>query len=190
MKSKGFVTTIDHRRIIILCAFLFNSFTNSSLFTFRSSLLHAQLKEGLASYYSRRATGGRTASGERLHHDSMTCAHRTFPFGTLLRVTNIDNGKSVIVRVNDRGPYVRNRIIDLSWKAAKEIGILAKGVAHVTVEEAYSITIPLLAPAMRFELPRVEGMNVELPDTLRAIWQEDELIVHPKKKNKNRKNKG
>lgn len=187
MKSKEFVTTIDHRRIIILCVFLFSSIANSSLFSFQSSLLHAQLKEGMASYYSRKATGGRTASGERLHHDSMTCAHRTLPFGTLLRVTNMNNGKSVIVRVNDRGPYVRNRIIDLSWKAAKEIGMLAKGVASVTVEEAYRITIPLQAPVMRYELPRVETMNVELPDTLRAIWQEDELIVHPKKKNRIKK---
>lgn len=187
MKSKEFDIAIDYRRIIILCVLLFSSITNSSLFTFRSSLLHAQLKQGIASYYALNATGGRTANGERLHHDSMTCAHRTLPFGTLLRVTNIDNGKSVIVRVNDRGPYVRNRIIDLSWSAAKEIGMLARGVALVTVEEAYRITIPLKAPAMRFDLPRVEAMNIELPDTLRAIWQEDELIVHPKKKNKNRK---
>lgn len=64
----------------------------------------AQTQRGKASYYSKRATGARTSSGERLHHDSLTCAHRTYPFGTLLRVTNENNGKEVIVRVTDRGP--------------------------------------------------------------------------------------
>ena len=73
----------------------------------------AQTQRGKASYYSKRATGARTSSGERLHHDSLTCAHRTYPFGTLLRVTNENNGKEVIVRVTDRGPRGRGRIIDL-----------------------------------------------------------------------------
>lgn len=67
----------------------------------------AQAQRGKASYYSKRATGARTSSGERLHHDSLTCAHRTYPFGTLLRVTNENNGKEVIVRVTDRGPHGR-----------------------------------------------------------------------------------
>ena len=76
--------------------------------------LCAQSQSGKATFYAKRATGARTANGERLHHDSMTCAHRTFPFGTLLQVMNPKNGKSVVVRVNDRGPFVRGRIIDLS----------------------------------------------------------------------------
>ena len=66
---------------------------------------------------SKRATGARTASGQRLHHDSMTCAHRYYPFGTHLKVTNLRNNKSVIVKVIDRGPFGRGRIIDLSWAA-------------------------------------------------------------------------
>ena len=160
---------------------------HSSLFTIHSSFLHAQVQTGLASFYSKKATGSRTANGERLHHDSMTCAHRVLPFGTLLKVTNMENGRSVIVRVNDRGPYVRRRIIDLSWGAANEIGMLAQGIARVTVEEAYRITIPFKAPPVKIELPKIEVMSVELPDTLRTIWQEDELIVHPKKK-KRKKN--
>ena len=73
----------------------------------------AQVQHGKASFYSKRATGARTSSGERLHHDSLTCAHRTYPFGTILRVTNERNGKSVLVRVTDRGPHRRGRIIDL-----------------------------------------------------------------------------
>lgn len=95
----------------------------------------AQKKQhGKASYYSTRATGARTASGQRLHHDSLTCAHRYYPFGTHLKVTNLRNNKSVIVKVIDRGPFGKGRIIDLSWAAAKEIGMIAQGVASVKVE--------------------------------------------------------
>lgn len=97
-------------------------------------MLHAQQK-GKASYYSKKATGAKTSSGERLHHDSLTCAHRTYPFGTLLKVTNMKNGKSVVVKVTDRGPYGHGRIIDLSWRAAKELGMLQQGVAVVRVEK-------------------------------------------------------
>ena len=66
-----------------------------------------QIQVGKASYYSKRATGRMTASGDRLHHDSLTCAHRSYPFGTLLQVTNPSNGRMIVVRVNDRGPFVR-----------------------------------------------------------------------------------
>ena len=98
--------------------------------------LHAQ-QRGLATYYAKRVHGAKTASGERLNNNDLICAHRTHPYGTLLRVKNVENGKEVVVRVIDRGPYAKNRIIDLSWQAAKELGILNKGVANViiTVEE-------------------------------------------------------
>ena len=87
-------------------------------------MLRAQdVERGKATYYSKSITGALTSSGERLHHDSLTCAHRTYPFGTMLKVTNLKNGKSVVVRVTDRGPFARGRIIDLSWRVAKEIGI-------------------------------------------------------------------
>lgn len=95
----------------------------------------AQVQRGKATYYSKRATGARTANGERLHHDSLTCAHRTHPFGTLLKVTNPANGKSVVVRVTDRGPYARNCVIDLSYSAAAKIGMLSKGIATVMIEK-------------------------------------------------------
>jgi rare lipoprotein A len=91
-------------------------------------------QRGKATYYSKRATGARTSSGERLHHDSLTCAHRSYPFGSILKVTNPENDKEVLVRVTDRGPYARGKIIDLSWRAANELGIIAKGVATVVVE--------------------------------------------------------
>lgn len=104
--------------------------------------LHAQTQKGKASFYSKRATGSRTSSGERLHHDSLTCAHRTYPFGTLLKVTNERNGKWVVVRVTDRGPHSRGRIIDLSHAAAKRIGIINQGVATVKVERYHDSNIP------------------------------------------------
>lgn len=92
-------------------------------------------QRGKATYYSKRATGARTSDGSRLHHDSLTCAHRTYPFGTMLKVTNIKNGKSVIVKVTDRGPFRRGLAIDLSYRAAHEIGILSQGVAMVEIEK-------------------------------------------------------
>lgn len=101
---------------------------------------HAQQK-GKATFYSKRATGARTASGERLHHDSLTCAHRTYPFGTLLKVTNLNNGNTVVVRVTDRGPFAKGRIIDLSYAAAKQLDMLLAGVATVTVER-YNRGVP------------------------------------------------
>lgn len=106
------------------------------------ALVCAQTQTGKASFYSKRATGSRTSSGERLHHDSLTCAHRTYPFGTLLRVTNERNGKSVVVRVTDRGPHGRGRIIDLSYRAASDLGIVAQGVAVVRVERVNTSRVP------------------------------------------------
>ena len=104
--------------------------------------LSAQTQRGKASFYSKRATGSRTSSGERLHHDSLTCAHRTYPFGTRLKVTNERNGKWVVVRVTDRGPHSRGRIIDLSHAAADKLGIINQGVAMVKVERYYDSNIP------------------------------------------------
>lgn len=94
----------------------------------------AQKQHGKASFYSKKATGSRSASGQKIHHDSLTCAHKFYPFGTRLKVTNLSNDKSVIVKVIDRGPFGKGRIIDLSWAAAKEIGMIAQGVARVKVE--------------------------------------------------------
>ena len=89
---------------------------------------------GVASYYGPGFHGRRTANGETFNMHAMTAAHRTLPFGTLIKVTNLSNGKSTIVRVNDRGPYVGNRVIDLSVAAAKEIGSTHSGVAQVSLE--------------------------------------------------------
>ena len=87
--------------------------------------------DGRASYYHNSLHGRKMANGQRYNRDSMTCAHRSLPFGTRLRVTNPMNGQQVIVKVTDRGPYVRGRIIDLSYAAASRLGTLRSGVAMV-----------------------------------------------------------
>jgi rare lipoprotein A len=86
---------------------------------------------GIASFYRH---DSRTASGERFDARELTAAHRTLPFGTRLRVTSVKTGKSVTVRVNDRGPYVPGRIVDLSYSAADSIGMVGRGVTKVKVE--------------------------------------------------------
>ena len=89
---------------------------------------------GLASFYAAKFNNKRTASGEKFNNNAMTAAHKSLPFGTKLKVTNLRNGLSVLVRVNDRGPYVKGRIIDLSKAAAKKIGIGRTGTARVKLE--------------------------------------------------------
>ena len=132
-----------------------------------------QIQSGKATFYGLKATGRMTANGERLHHDSMTCAHRTYPFGTLLQVTNTQNEKKVVVRVTDRGPFAPGRIIDLSWGAARELGILRQGVCPVTVEPVFPIRIPLRAN-YQYEPPRISTeepvLGVSL-DSLISSWQ-------------------
>ena len=91
-------------------------------------------EEGTASFYAKSLEGNRTASGEPYRSGGLTAAHRTLRFGTKVRVTNLDNGKSVTVRVNDRGPHVKGRIIDLSYRAAKKIGMVEKGSVKVRLE--------------------------------------------------------
>ncbi len=105
-----------------------------SLHTQEPPGLQAEVDTVLASYYSKRFHGRKTASGERFDRFALTCAHRTLPFGTILKVTNPSTQKSVIVRVNDRGPFKKNRKLDLSYAAAREIGMLRKGVMRVTME--------------------------------------------------------
>ncbi|WP_041702085.1 septal ring lytic transglycosylase RlpA family protein [Prosthecochloris aestuarii] len=90
--------------------------------------------EGKASYYADRFHGRLTANGERFNMHEMTAAHKSLPFGSMVRVTNLTNGKKVVVRINDRGPYIKGRIIDLSKGAAKEIGLIKKGVSKVKLE--------------------------------------------------------
>ncbi len=100
----------------------------------RGPLVEAHLGSGVASYYGARFAGRPTASGETFNPREMTAAHKTLPFGSRVRVTNPRNGNSVIVRINDRGPFVRGRVIDLSRAAAEELGMIRSGHASVELE--------------------------------------------------------
>lgn len=90
--------------------------------------------EGTASFYGQWHHGRLTASGDVFDMNKLTAAHRTLPFGTRVRVTNLDNGRQVDVRINDRGPYSKRRILDLSRAAAKELRMIEAGVARVRIE--------------------------------------------------------
>ena len=97
--------------------------------------LSAYEEEGLASWYGGKFQGRQTANGEIFDTNKFTAAHKTLAFGTVVKVTNLENGKSTVVRINDRGPFIPGRIIDLSRAAAAAIGMAGKGVAKVRVEE-------------------------------------------------------
>jgi len=89
---------------------------------------------GTASWYGPGLHGGRTASGERFDRNQLTAAHPSLPLGTRARVTNLENGRSVVVRINDRGPTARGRVLDVSCAAARELGMLRRGTARVRIE--------------------------------------------------------
>lgn len=97
-------------------------------------LAWAQQDKGFATFYANRFEGKKTASGEVYLHQNHTCAHRSFAFGTQLKVTRIDNGKSTLVVVNDRGPHVKRNLIDLSQAAAKDLEMIQEGRVEVRIE--------------------------------------------------------
>jgi rare lipoprotein A len=90
-------------------------------------------QQGYASYYGGKFHGRKTASGERFDQNALTAAHRSLAFGTWVEVSNLVNGRSVRVRINDRGPFVRGRIIDVSYAAARKLGMLRDGIVRVRV---------------------------------------------------------
>jgi rare lipoprotein A len=93
-----------------------------------------EFQRGTASWYGPRFNGRRTASGEKFDHRDFTAAHRTLPFGTLVRVTNLANGKTITVEITDRGPRIETRIVDLSLAAASALDMRQKGVTRVKLE--------------------------------------------------------
>ena len=102
---------------------------------------HAKNKKvqvGKGSWYGKKFQGKLTANGERYNMYALTAAHRTFPFNSMVKVTNLKNRRSVIVRINDRGPYHGGRIIDLSYLAAKKLGYMKKGVAKLKIKLLYT----------------------------------------------------
>lgn len=93
-----------------------------------------QTQKGVASYYHDSLHGNKTANGEIYRKGERSAAHKTLPLGTKVRVTKLSNGKSIVVRINDRGPFVKGRIIDLSRRAARDLGIIRSGISKVRVE--------------------------------------------------------
>ena len=92
------------------------------------------VEEGIASWYGKKYHGRTTANGERFDMRALTAAHRTLPFGTVVKVTNLENGRTVEVRINDRGPFVKGRVIDLAKGAAKKLDMIQAGVVRVRLE--------------------------------------------------------
>lgn len=102
--------------------------------TVASNTVRKFSQTGVASWYGRQFHGRKTASGESYDMNALTAAHRTLPLNCYIRVTNNNNGKSVVVKVNDRGPFHGNRVVDLSYGAAKQLGITSQGTAKVSIE--------------------------------------------------------
>lgn len=147
-------------------------------------------QKGKATYYSRRATGSKTSNGQRLHHDSLTCAHRSYPFGTKLKVTNLTNKKSTIVTVTDRGPYGKGKIIDLTFRAAKDIGMLSQGIAMVEIEVYNEVLTPLNTTPqkyvpMEFKFVELENEDSIHFDVIHPSWQHKQQ--HTKENSKGEK---
>ena len=135
-------------------------------------------QKGKATFYTRKWDGRKTASGERLYNDSLVCAHKTHKFGTLLLVKNPANGKEVVVKVIDRGPYVKGRIIDLSIRAARELGILNQGVAMVEVS-VYKKPTEVPYKPEDIPLPEIE-MEVTQGNSIVPQWQ-DSVVTNQMK---------
>jgi rare lipoprotein A len=121
---------MTHKHSLIALSLLFLIAGSSPLLAAKPG----QVLTGVASYYHDSLHGNKTASGKRYNKNTLSAAHKTLPFGTKVRVTDPKSGRSVVLEVNDRGPFVKGRIIDLSRRAASELGILKRGVAKVKVE--------------------------------------------------------
>ncbi|UKT64373.1 septal ring lytic transglycosylase RlpA family protein [Pedobacter mucosus] len=120
-------------KCLLLLSSLFLFLNSNQKIEVPSKALDSAKKTVLATYYHRKFEGHRTTSGTKYRYKKLTAAHRTLPFGTMVTVTNPSNGKSVIVKVNDRGPFTKKLAIDLSESAAKQIGIYNKGIAKVNL---------------------------------------------------------
>lgn len=134
---------------------------------------------GNASYYHDKFHGRKMSNGERYHRDSLTCAHLKFPFGTQLRVRNPKNGREVVVRVTDRGPFTRRFLIDLSRAAARELDLIHRGFALVEITPVIPQKVPY---KLQEELPEIPELNLEYspiaiyPD---PAWRDSTVVALP-----------
>ena len=159
--------TMERIKIPLLAFFLLG---------FLNLCLTLRAERGVASYYHNKFHGKRMANGEVYHRDSFTCAHRRYPFGTWLRVTNPRNGKAVVVKVTDRGPYSHRFTIDLSLAAARYLDILSSGFAPVEITQVASREGGIVPFRLEKEEKEEEVIDVEL-DFVPAVqfpWMDSE----------------
>ncbi|NEX20332.1 septal ring lytic transglycosylase RlpA family protein [Thiorhodococcus mannitoliphagus] len=121
-------------RKTLFTAALLASFVPFATTALAASATPGQTQKGVASYYHDSLNGNKTASGQIYNKNRLSAAHKTLPLGTKVRVTDTKTGRSIVVKVNDRGPFVKGRIIDLSKAAARKLGIVKRGVAKVEVK--------------------------------------------------------
>jgi rare lipoprotein A len=131
------------------------------------------IEQGKASWYGPGFNGGLTADGETYNMNEMTAAHRTLPFNTLVIVQNIDNSKTAVVRINDRGPFVKNRIIDLSNKAAEKLGMIGTGTAHVKLYIAKATLDP--SDSSNLNVPTYTLQLGSFESETRAYYHADQI---------------
>lgn len=134
------------------------------------------LLSGIASIYASRFHGRHTASGERYNHEALTAAHRSLPFGTLVRVFNLKNGRDIVVRINDRGPFHRGRIIDLSAGAARALGFLRQGMTKVKLEVLH---LPGQGPPPKELHELVAGPRPESTPEPPELSADPEVVLEP-----------
>lgn len=160
-QTKGGLIRLGYFTIIVTVLAAISSFNHRE--KVKSAVV---IEHGKASYYGNQFIGRKTANGEVFTKYEYTCAHKTLPFGTKLKVTNLANNESIIVRVNDRGPFVRSRIVDLSIQGAKELGLIQSGVANVSIEVVHT-KLSSVGNTRNMERIAVDGMfaYVDLNDT-------------------------
>jgi len=132
--DNNFMARPSKRTIAILACLLSAALTGCGASAQRAHRADADAKVGYASFYAHRFHGRPTAYGETYDEHALTAAHRFLPLGTRVRVTNLANGRSVVLRINDRGPWAKNRLIDVSYAAAQELRFVRQGLARVRIE--------------------------------------------------------
>ena len=120
--------------------------SSTSLRYFSLCVVPVQHQIGTASWYGDEFEGNETASGEIYDSNGLTAAHQTLPFGTIIRVINLENGKKILLRINDRGPSIGRRLLDVSWAAAKHLGFVGAGTTRVRMEIVSRPTVPTAQP--------------------------------------------
>lgn len=155
MKFKQFILLLI--AVLVLASLEVTAQSKKSNYNRENKPVAIAQPHGQASFYGKKWNGRRTSSGEIFSNDSLTCAHRTLPFGTLLKVTNKTNGKTVVVKVTDRGPFVKGRIVDLSLAAAKQIDMVNSGIASVEIAQVFTPgNIPSLLESDSPSLPELQ----------------------------------